>query len=140
VLASLDRLRLSLALLRAGVFVVMFVWTIDKLLRPEHTASIFERYYFLPGLGPVAAYVIGAAELVLILAFLAGLAKRFTYGAVLVLHAMSTLASLPKYLAPFEGSNLLFFAAWPMLAACLTLYLMRDSDTLLTLERWPTRR
>ena len=26
--------------------------------------------------------------------------------------------------------NLLFFAAWPMLAACFALYLLRDLDTL----------
>jgi hypothetical protein len=139
-LTSHDRLRLSLALLRAGVFVVMFVWTIDKLLRPEHAASIFERYYHVSGLGSVAAYLIGAGEMLLILAFLAGVQKRFTYGAVLLLHAASTLASMPKYFAPFEGPNLLFFAAWPMLAACLALYLLRDADTLLVAGPWPARR
>jgi putative oxidoreductase len=30
------------------------------------------------------------------------------------------------YLAP----NLLFYAAWPMLAACVVLFLMRELDTL----------
>jgi putative oxidoreductase len=135
-----DRLRVSLALLRAGVFVVMLVWTIDKLVRPEHAASIFERYYFIDGLGSAPVYVAGAAEMLLILAFLMGLAKRFTYGAVLLLHGASTLASLPKYLAPFEGPNLLFFAAWPMLAACVALYLLRDADTLLVVQPWPARR
>jgi putative oxidoreductase len=30
--------------------------------------------------------------------------------------------------------NLLFFAAWPMLAACIALYLLRDQDTLLTVK------
>jgi putative oxidoreductase len=28
------------------------------------------------------------------------------------------------------GSNILFFAAWPMLGACFTLYYLRDLDTL----------
>ena len=32
------------------------------------------------------------------------------------------------YLEPFD--HLLFFAAWPMLAACFALYLLRDDDTL----------
>jgi putative oxidoreductase len=45
---------------------------------------------------------------------------------------VSTLASFGKYVAPFEPHNLLFFAAWPMLAACIALYLLRDSDTLLS--------
>ncbi|UCH49164.1 MAG: hypothetical protein JSU95_05080 [Betaproteobacteria bacterium] len=129
-MTSDQRLKISLLLLRLSIFVVMFIWTLDKLLRPDHMASVFERFYGISGLGSTAAYVIGGAELLLILAFVAGLWKRWTYGAVLVLHGVSTLASFGRYLAPFEGHNLLFFAAWPMLAACIALYLLRDSDKL----------
>jgi len=46
----------------------------------------------------------------------------------LVLHAVSTLSSFKQYLAPFDGPNLLFFAAWPMLAACFALFILRDLD------------
>ena len=129
-MTSDQRLPVSLLVLRLSVFLVMFIWTLDKLLRPEHMASVFERYYGISGLGSNAAYLIGGAELLLIMAFLSGLWKRWTYGAVLLLHALSTLASVGKYLAPFEAHNLLYFAAWPMLAACTALYLLRDSDTL----------
>jgi len=73
------------------------------------------------------SYALGAAELLLLLAFLVGYRKRVTYGAVLVLHAISTLAAYRQYLAPL--SNLLFFAAWPMLAACFALYTLRDLDS-----------
>ncbi|GAM59117.1 membrane protein [Vibrio ishigakensis] len=45
-----------------------------------------------------------------------------------MLHAGSTLSSFGKYLDPFN--NLLFFTAWPMLAACFVLYLLQDYDTL----------
>jgi hypothetical protein len=128
-----DRLPAALLMLRLGVFTVFFIWTIDKLLRPEHTASVFERYYAITGLGEIASYLIGSLELVLILGFLFGLLKRYTYGAVLVLHTISTLASFGKYLAPFEANNLLFFAAWPMLAACFALYYLRDADTIWTI-------
>lgn len=122
-----DRLGLSLLALRISVFIVMLVWTLDKFLHPEHAAGVYERFYFLGGLGPAAVKAIGAAELVLIVAFVSGVAKRWTYGAVLVLHGVSTVASFRQYLDPFN--NLLFFAAWPMLAACLTLYLLREYDT-----------
>jgi hypothetical protein len=64
---------------------------------------------------------------VLILAFVAGVQKRLTYGLVFVLHGISTLSSYRQYLDPFD--NLLFFAAWPMLAACCALYSLRDLDT-----------
>ncbi len=129
-MTSDQRLQISLLVLRVSIFVVMFIWTLDKLLRPEHMASVFERYYGISDLGSNAAYVIGGAELLLIIAFLGGLWKRWTYGAVLLLHAVSTLASFGKYIAPFEAHNLLYFAAWPMLAACTALYLLRDADTL----------
>lgn len=123
------RLALSLLMLRLGIFVVMLVWTIDKFVRPDHAAGVFSRFYGVSGLDTQLAYVLGALELVLLLAFVAGIARRWTYGIVLILHAGSTLSSWSQYLHPFEGPNLLFFAAWPMLAACAALYLLRDSDT-----------
>ncbi len=129
-----DRISLSLLLLRLGVFVVMLTWTIDKFVRPEHASHVFESFYFLPSLGKAVSISIGTVELALIFSFLAGLRKDFTYAVVMVLHGISTLSSFRQYLAPFEGLNLLFFAAWPMLAACVALYLLRDMDTKWTLK------
>ncbi len=130
-----DSLRVPLALLvlRLGVFLVMAVWTADKFVNPEHAARVYEGFYGIGGLGRGAFLAIGVAEALLLLAFLAGLAKTWTYGAVLVLHGVSTLSSWKQYLAPFD--NLLFFAAWPMLAACFALFWLRRLDTLATLSR-----
>lgn len=80
-------------------------------------------------------YAIGAIELVIIVGFVLGVYKRFTYGAVLLFHAISTLSSYKQYLSPYEGANLLFFAAWPMLAACIALYWLRDLDNRFVLSR-----
>jgi putative oxidoreductase len=124
------RLPFSLLLLRLGVAIVMLAWSIDKLLRPEHAAGVFGTFYGMPGLGETVFYVIGTLQLLVVLAFLAGAWRTWTYGAVLAMHAVSTLSSFRQYLAPFEGPNLLFFAAWPMLAACIALFLLRDRDTL----------
>lgn len=132
------RLPLSLLALRLGVFLVMLVWTLDKFFAPGHAAGVFESFYFLGGFGPSAFYATGAVELVIILGFLLGLAKRFTYGAVLLFHGVSTLASFPAYLNPAEGR--MFFAAWPMLAACFALYLLRDRDSIWTLDYPRARR
>lgn len=129
-----DRLPIALLALRLGVFVVMFIWTIDKFVRPEHAAAVFENFYFIDNLSSVLSYLIGVVELALLAGFLLGWKKRFTYGAVLVLHAVSTLSSFKQYLAPFEGPNLLFFAAWPMLSACIALYLLKEQDRLWTLD------
>ena len=75
------------------------------------------------------SYLLGAIQLVVMLGFLAGYQKKITYGIVLLMHLASTLVSFPKYLAPFESANILFYASWPMLAACFALYYLRDLDT-----------
>ncbi|PAV25195.1 hypothetical protein C8D92_11145 [Tamilnaduibacter salinus] len=128
------QLPLALLLLRLGIFVVFLVWTLDKLIQPEHAAKVFSAFYGLGNLGETVFYLIGAAQLLLVLAFVAGVLKTWTYGAILIFHAVSTLSAFGKYLQPFD--NLLFFAAWPMLAACAALFLLRDYDTLI-LSRKP---
>lgn len=127
------RLRIALLGLRLGVGVVFLFWALDKIVQPEHAARVFEAFYRMPSAGQALLAALGVAQLALTAAFVLGVAKRFSYGAVLVLHAISTFSSYAKYLEPF--SSLLFFAAWPMLAACAALYLLRDYDTLATLGR-----
>ena len=126
------RLQLSLLFLRLSVFLVMFMWTIDKFINPGHAASVYANFYYIPGLDSAVMYALGGIEIILLLLFLAGYQKKYTYGAVLILHAVSTLSSFKQYLAPFEGPSLLFFAAWPMLAACVALFLLRDQDKMLS--------
>ncbi len=125
-----NRLPKALLSLRLGVFIVMLMWTLDKFVAPGHAAAVWANFYMIGGLGPAAFYVIGTLQLVLVLAFVAGVYRKWTYGAIFLLHGISTLSSWPQYLG-FD--NLLFFAAWPMLAACFTLFILRDFDTMWTL-------
>ncbi|MEX2577625.1 MAG: hypothetical protein WD342_01095 [Verrucomicrobiales bacterium] len=130
---NLDRrLSLSLLLLRLGVFVVMLAWTLDKFANPDHAAAVAENFYMLEGLGPTVLGVIGAVQLVIVLAFAVGFCRKISYGLVLLMHAVSTFSSYQQYLDPWN--NLLFFAAWPMLAACAALFLLREEDTLLSVD------
>lgn len=129
------QLEISLLTLRVGVAIVMLVWSVDKLLRPEHAAGVFAAFYRMPGLGEPVFYVAGVAQLIVVALFLLGVLRTASYGAILAMHAVSTFSSFKQYLNPFEGPNILFFAAWPMLAACIALFLLRDSDTLLSLGK-----
>lgn len=125
-----SRLPVALLMVRLSIFLVMFLWTIDKFINPGHAASVYEHFYRVGGLGAVPMAVIGSIEMAILVGFLVGYRKRLTYGAVFFLHLVSTLSSYKQYLAPFD--HLLFFAAWPMLAACFVLYVLRDLDTKLT--------
>lgn len=128
-----DRVATALLLLRLSVFVVMLFWTLDKFVNPEHASGVFANFYGLEGLGAPAFWILGGLELLLIVAFAAGYQKRVTYGLVWALHGVSTLSSYRQYLDPFD--HLLFFAAWPMWAACTALYLLRDLDTRWSVDR-----
>ncbi|MDX1497262.1 MAG: hypothetical protein R3352_06895 [Salinisphaeraceae bacterium] len=130
-----NRLELVLMLLRVSVFAVMLVWTIDKFVNPAHGAAVFSHFYGIDGLSAQSMQIIAVLELIILAGFITGLFKTFTYGAVLIFHAVSTLSSWNIYMQPFAENHLLFFAAWPMLAACLGLFLLRDSDTLLSLGK-----
>jgi putative oxidoreductase len=70
----------------------MLMWTIDKFVRPAHASSVFEHFYGLAGVGPQIIFGLAIAELLLLIAFVLGLWRRWTYGAVLLLHALSTFS------------------------------------------------
>src|SRR2546422_7386100 len=125
-----NRVGVALLVLRVTVFLVMLVWTLDKFVEPQHASKIMEHFYFIKGVSDSMIYIIGALELTMLVGFVAGFAKKWTYGLVLLSHAVSTLSSYNQYVHPLVAPNILFFAAWPMLGACFALYYLRDLDTL----------
>jgi hypothetical protein len=125
------RLAISLLLLRLSLGLVMMVWAFDKLLNPSHGAAVFEGFYGLSGVGESLIPMIGVAQGLIVLAFLLGCAKTWSYGAVLLMHAVTTLVSWSAYLEPLK--NILFFAAWPMLAGLVALFLLRHEDRIASL-------
>lgn len=133
-LVDSKKLELSLFLLRFSIFVVMLVWTLDKFFNPAHAAKVFAIFYKIPNLTNEVMIGIGIIELILIVGFLVGYKKKFTYGFVLFIHAVSTISSYKVYLAPLKMPNMLFWAAIPMLAACVGLFWLRDHDTMMTLK------
>lgn len=140
-----EPLNLPLVLLglRFSVFLVMFMWSIDKFINPEHTAKVFEKYYLISDLGANIAYLIASVQIIILIAFLFGIMKFYSYGFVFLTHAFSTLSTYSELLHPWEPMHLLFFASLPMLAAAYTLFKLRDYDTLFTynsLKRSPSIR
>ncbi|MFC1814911.1 hypothetical protein ACFL0M_02995 [Thermodesulfobacteriota bacterium] len=56
-------LQLSLLFLRLTFFLVMFMWTVDKVINPGHAARVYEKFYYIAGLDFVGMYAIGAIEI-----------------------------------------------------------------------------
>lgn len=125
-----SKLTNCLFFMRLSIALVLLMWTVDKFVNPSHAVAVYDKFYFIPA--EIAANLmigIAAAEMVLIVLFVIGRFKSITYLMVLLIHAVSTITPITVYLNPFEGAGLLFFAAWPMLAACYTLYVFRNEDT-----------
>ena len=127
------KFELSLFLLRLGVFIVMIAWPLDNFINPGLAAEVYGKFSFISGLGNTVIMIISVIEIIIFLAFVIGLWKRFAYGFVIFVHIVSMVATLEKYTTDIGATySLLYVAAWPMLAACITLYVLRDLDVKFT--------
>lgn len=125
-------LKVSLFILRYALTAFLAVWVIEKFVAPETTQAIWGHFYGFEDLPLNASYLIGAVQAVALLAFVTGFAKLFSYGFWLIGHGYGTVMSYGPLLDPYSGSNHLFWAAVPVLAAFLLLFLMREEDTILS--------
>lgn len=120
------KLGISLLLLRLSLGLVMTVWACDKIFNPDHGGAVLQSFYGISGAGASVVRGLGAIQALIVAAFLLGIARTYSYGAVLLMHAVTTFVSWSAYLNPLK--NILFFSAWPMLAGLITLFLLRDHD------------
>lgn len=128
------RTALGLFLMRAGVALFMAQWALEKLIRSENTAFLYEQFYGFNA-GPSVVFGMGIAQMAIVLLFAMGLFKRLTYGMMMVMHGTTVVMTLGALADPFTGLNGLFAASVPALAAMAALYLMRDQDRLFILSR-----
>lgn len=128
-----QKLKIALAIVRISIGVFFLVWSIEKLVAPEVAQRVFESFY-LSQVSPTVAYVLGTIQTVIVLIFLAGLFKTWSYGALLGMHGVSVLSTYERLLNPYEPPNHLFWAGVPVLGALIALFILRESDRLLTLE------
>lgn len=130
--SSPKHLQLSLFLIRASVVLMLAPWVADKFINPAHLVGIAESFYGIGDLGSTLVLIVGVAQVALLACFALGIARTWSYGLTLLMHALSTFSSWKQYLDPYTGANLLFFAAWPVLAALVALFLLRDHDRMLS--------
>ena len=135
--AATKRLPVALLGLRLSLALVFAAWAADKFVNPDHGAAVFQGFYGMEAAPPTLAHAAGAVQAVLVAAFTLGIAKTWSYGAVLIMHAVTTAVSWKAYLGL---ENILFFSAWPMLAGLVALWLLRDEDRILTLDGLRRRR
>ncbi len=127
------KIQISLAIIRISTAIFFLVWSLRKLIQPESTQKIFSSFYFME-ISPIFSYIIGIIQTLIVLAFMVGLFKLWTYGGLLGMHLVSVLSTYERLLNPYESPNTLFWAAVPALGGLIALFLLRDQDELLTLK------
>ena len=129
-----QHLKLPLFLTRLSVFLFLLPWQLMRFNAPEAVVGIAKQHYkfTMPDSLPL---ITGVLMMALLIAFLLGIKKRISYGLVLILHAVGTLMTLPTLIPPYEGPEILFLAAIPTIGAMLLLYVLRDEDTMLSLNK-----
>lgn len=127
-------LEISLFLIRISTAAFFLIWSISKIVAPAITQYIAESFYLSSATisNPISVFI-GILQLIIVLTFLAGLFKTWSYGALLGMHGVSVLVSYGPLLDPFTPPNTLFWAAIPTLGALIALFLLRDRDQLFTL-------
>jgi hypothetical protein len=125
-------LGIALAVMRLATAAFFLVWSLEKILLPTKQQGIFETFY--GGAQPEAVIVaLGVAQTAIVLLFAAGLFRTLTYGALLLMHAVSTLSTAGRLIDPYEGVNHLFWAAVPVLGLLVALFLLRERESVLVL-------
>lgn len=132
---------LGLFSLRLTIFILMIVWAGLKIIAPGAYAGagdnpgVFQHFYGI-SIGGQIVWALGIAQVIFLLAYMAGLFKTITVGGVMLMNLSSMVVSAPKYFAPFaDKSNLLFLASVTVFGASLAHFLMRKNDTYLSLGK-----
>ena len=60
------RLPVVLLALRLSVFAVMFIWTIDKFVEPQHASRVMAEFYSIGGIGNAVFYFLAVLELAIL--------------------------------------------------------------------------
>lgn len=132
---SASRLRIgaSLMILRVALGVFLLVWGLEKFILAPQSIAIYGYFYGISA-SEAFAYALGGLESLLALAILIGAFRRWSYGIGLLVHSATTVATIRLIVDPWglisgEPQHL-YFAAVPIFAGFITLYLLRDLDYL----------
>ncbi|MGH7519158.1 MAG: DoxX family protein [Gemmatimonadales bacterium] len=133
--------RWTMPLLRIGMGLFLLTWGLDKLIAVDDSQRIFERFYRIPA-GPSLVRLAGVAELGLAVLLGAGILRRPVAWVVLVVNAVSALASWRQILDPWgrlglgPGGTHLFLASIVIVVVSVVLVVNAADDTF-TPGGWP---
>ncbi|MBT8152549.1 hypothetical protein KMP13_01290 [Epibacterium ulvae] len=123
-----SKLALALLIMRLSAAAFMIAWTSLKFRVPQSFENIFHKFYGLHFVTQDLAWIVGGIQMLIVLAFAIGILRTYTYGAVLLMHGVGTLSSIPNLIDYTTYPNQLMWAAVPTLGSMVALFLLRADD------------
>jgi uncharacterized membrane protein YphA (DoxX/SURF4 family) len=118
----------ALLVLRVTLGIFLLQWGVEKFVVPSNTVAIWGYFYGL-NVPAMSAYVFGTAEIAIAVCLILRLYRTITYGAAMVLHAVTVVVSWRQLIDPWGGdANHLFVASVPVLGGFVALFLLRAWD------------
>lgn len=128
---------ISLLLLRLGTGLLLVIWGLVRLAKPDIGAHVSDKYYAGLGAAHTVQLIWGGVLLMVGILVVLGLLRRYAYPAqalILVTGALSIwkylLDPLGIWLLDRDSSQILFFPSLAVAAATLVLIAFRDEDTI----------
>jgi uncharacterized membrane protein YphA (DoxX/SURF4 family) len=118
----------ALLALRITLGLFLLQWGVEKFVVPQSNIFIWSHFYGID-VSRTLGYAFGAAEIAIALCIMLGLFRTVTYGAALILHAVTVLVTWRQLIDPWgDPINHLFTAGVPVLGGFLALFLLRHWD------------
>lgn len=122
------KISVSLLIMRISIAAFFAAWTSLKFMRPEWFENVFQNFYGVSFASGDMAAVVGGVQLLVLIAFVLGIKRGLSYGAVALMQGAGVVASVPNLMNLTQYPNNLMWAAVPALGCVIALFLMRSYD------------
>ena len=130
------RIEIALLIIRITAAIFMGLWATLKFHHPEWQRNIFEGAYNISFFTVTdnLSYFLGTVQIIIILAFVSGFMRTWTYGLVMLMSAAGVLGSLGSFMTYYNYPKNLMLTSIPTLGALMALFILRDMDNLFSLS------
>lgn len=130
------RIEVALLIIRITAAIFLGLWATLKFHHPEWQRNIFEGAYNISFFTVTdnLSYFLGAVQIIIVLAFVSGFLRTWTYGLMMLMSAAGVIGSLGSYMVYYNYPKNLMLTSIPTLGALVALFILRDMDNLFSLS------
>ena len=130
------KIEIALLILRVSIGSFMLVWASLKFYRPGWMVNVFRNTYGQEWATQDLSFLVGSLQMLLVIAFIIGFARTFSYALMTLMHATGVIGSIPSLINFTKFPNNLLWTSVVTLGALVALFILRNHDNLLSVSAW----